>query len=248
MGRNSLLLIHETIGGNLRKMDLKRVSEKYNYEFPDFYKRLWEDGMLDWYKGWNEPWTKERNWVTEIYPKIKDEPPILMHSGGFDFQMLSPNEILEYEFCEWWDTKHKFIPFARTNAGDLYAFYKNIEIEKNNPIVLVWHDDNRTEILAKNFEDFIFRKMIERVVHIDEDDINENFEGDNNIFKNKLLSDLGTAKKYLKPRYVSILNEIYNRSFSELDSIISVSEMKDIFKETIKFEKIDTEFEHEIDE
>jgi len=46
----------------------------------------------------------------------------------------------------------------------IYAFYKNIVIDGSNPIVLVWHDANRTEILAKNFEDFIFRKMIERIV------------------------------------------------------------------------------------
>lgn len=229
-------------------MDLKKISEKYNYEFSDFYKKLWNDGMLDWYKGWNEPWTKERNWFTEIYPKIKDKPPILLHSGGFDFQMLSPNEVFEYEFNEWWDTKHKFIPFAKTNAGDLYAFYENIEIEGYNPIVLVWHDSNRTEILAKNFEDFIFRKMIERVVDIDEDEIDENFEKDNEVFKKELLADLGTAREYLKSDYTHILDKIYNRSFGELDMIISVPEMKDIFKKTIEFEQIDSEFEHEIDE
>ena len=229
-------------------MELKIISEKYNYQFPEFYKKLWNDGMLDWYKGWNAPWTKERNWFTEVYPKIKDNPPILLHSGGFDFQMHSPSEILEYEFYEWWDTKHKFIPFARTNAGDLYAFYENIEVDGCNPIVLVWHDSNRTEILAKNFEDFVFRKMIERVVDIDEDDINDNFEGDNEIFKNKLLADLKTVKKYLNSNYTHILSDIYNRSFSELDLIVSVSEMKNILKKTIDFEKIDTEFEHEINE
>lgn len=72
----------------------------------------------------------------------------------------------------------------------IYAFYKNIVIDGSNPIVLVWHDANRTEILAKNFEDFIFRKMIERIVFIDKDDINDNFEGDHNIFKNKLLAEM----------------------------------------------------------
>lgn len=58
---------------------------------------------------------------------------------------------------------------------------------------------NETEILAKNFEDFIFRKMIEAVYDIDKDELNadykkEGFEG----YRADILNDLKTISPYLK--------------------------------------------------
>ena len=228
-------------------MKLNQISKKYNYTFPAIYQELWNDGMLDWYKGWDEPWSEERNWHTEVYPTITDDPPLLLHTGGFDFQLLRPIEILDYEFYEWWDDKHTFIPFAQTNAGDLYAFYKNIEIEGENPIVMVWHDENKTEILAKNFEDFIFRKMVERIVYIDKDDIKANFDGSGSVFQMKISADLKSVAAYLKPEYVEILDGLYNRSFENVDAVLSEDEMKAIFKSTIDFPAMSTEFGHEIE-
>ncbi|WP_108869819.1 SMI1/KNR4 family protein [Aquimarina aquimarini] len=226
-------------------MKLELVEKQYNFRFPEIFRNLWNDGMLDWNKGWNEPWTQERNWFTEIYPKIKDTPPLLLHTGGFDFQLLSEHEIIHYDFYEHWHPKHQFIPFAQTNAGDLFAFYKNIEIEGQHPIVLVWHDANRTEVLSKNFEDFIFRRMLERVANIEEDDIIDNFEGQIDLFQKKVLADLSTTKKYLNQEYIDILTEIFNRPFLTVETIISVKEMNSIFEKTIYFDQINIEFQHE---
>jgi len=224
---------------------LETISKKYNYNFSDFFKKLWNDGQIDWYKGWDEPWSEERNWFTEVYPTIKNNPPVLLHTGS-DFEMLSEKEMLHYEFCEWWDTKHKFVPFGQTGAGDLYAFYQNIEIEGEHPIVLVWHDCNETQILSKNLEDFIFRMMMEKIVNITEDDSESlYYQGNRDALRKALLADLETAKKYLNSKYIDILDEVYNRPFEDIENIISVEELKKVFAATIHFDLMDTKFEHE---
>ncbi len=223
-------------------MELTRIAQKHNYQFPPFFKRLWEDGMLDWYKGWNQSWSKKQSWYTSIYPSIKDAPPALLHTGGFDFEMLSAESILNYEWDEWWDTKHQFIPFARNRAGDVYAIYANIQIEEENPIVLIWHDDENAQILAKNFEDFIFRKMVERVCEIQTEEIERSFEGQNTLFQKCILADLKSICPYLKKSYQNILTELYNRSFKAIEKVISIDEMNAIFKQSIHFDLMDTEF------
>ena len=225
-------------------MKIKELEEKYQFSYPKIYVNLWNDGMLDWHNGWYEPWTYHKNWFTEIYPTIKDNPPLLLHTN-FDLEMLSQKDILDYEFCEWWDPKHQFIPFASSGAGDLFAFYKNVVNQKGeHPIVFVWHDDNRTQYLAQNFEDFIFRQMLEVVV---------NYEGDETAyfkdlqeFQHKIQADLKTVKKYLKPAYVAILEDIYYRDFTNADTLLSLEEMNAIFDKTIKFDLFDKEFNHEI--
>ena len=228
-------------------MNISELEKKYNYKFDPFFKKLWNAGLLDWFKGWKNAYIPGKTWLTEVYPKIKDNPPILLHTG-LDFEMLPEEEMLNYEFNEWNDPKHKFIPFAMSGAGDCYAIYANIEIDGNNPIVLVWHDDNATDILSKNLEDFIFRQMIEKIVTIDKSEIDYHFNGDNLSFQKAVKLDLKSVENYLKPNYVRILTEIYNRDFTNLENIISREEMEQIFKETIHFELMDTSFKHELEE
>ena len=156
---------------------IKQLEEYYNHDYSDFFKKLWNDKMLDWFRGWDEPYTYEKNWRTEVYPILKDNPPILLHSAN-DFEMLRYEEMLDYDFFDWWDIKkHKFVPFGASGAGDMYAFYGNMEIEGAHPVVMVWHDTNETEILAKNLEDFIFRKMLEKGFYVkDQEELDNMFK------------------------------------------------------------------------
>ncbi|WP_146052887.1 hypothetical protein [Aquimarina sp. I32.4] len=71
--------------------------------------------------------------------------------------------------------------------------------------------------------------MLERVANIEEDDINDNFEGQINLFHKKVLADLSTPKKYLNQEYIDILTEIFNRPFLTVETIISVKEMNSMF-------------------
>ena len=78
-------------------MNIKKLEEKYQFKYPEIYVNLWNDGMLDWFKGWDEPYTPSRNWFTEVYPTIKENPPLLLHTNN-DLEMLSYKEALNYEF------------------------------------------------------------------------------------------------------------------------------------------------------
>jgi hypothetical protein len=231
---------------------LDDIEKKYNFIFPDIFKQLWNDGMLDWMNGRTMPFNKDENWAKTIYPEIKDNPPLLLHSGGFDFEMLRSEEILNFKFDELWDIEeHEFIPFAKTDENNVYAFYKNLKIDKEYVIVYIWNDMNETEIIAKNFEDFIFRKMLEAIFDIDKDDLKgdyrkSGFEG----YKIDLLSDLKSITPYLNKSYIETLIYFYNREVQESVfsyGLISKKELVETIQKYLSFKELDSIFEHEIE-
>jgi hypothetical protein len=229
---------------NHKMTTIENIEKHYQFTYPSIYKRLWEDGKLDWYKGWNEPWQPNRNWKTEVYPVIKDKPPILLHTGG-DLQMLRPEAIADYEFPDWWHPEHRFVPFAETGAGDVFAFYANVNIDGDTPIVLAFHDNNEAIYLAQNFEDFIFRTMLEAVADIDENHIALNFNDRCDEFRECIQNDLRTVKLYLKPAYVTVLEQCYDSANYPACSPIPEATFQEIQKMYQTFAQIDQVFDHE---
>jgi len=229
---------------------LEQIEKKHNYTFPTLYKTLFEADMLNWMRGFESPLEKEKSWADDVYPTLKENPPLLLHSGGSDFELLIPTDILNFEFPEEWDTKtHHFIPFAKTSEGNVYAFYKNVEVDEQNPIVLIWQDDE-AEYVAKNFEDFIFRKMIEATDDIDKDDIHADYGKDDPVefYRKDLLLDLNAITPYLNETYITLLENIYNaESVDMLFSYALKSEKKisDIVKEELGFNLMGDVFNHE---
>jgi len=234
-------------------MKLAEIEKRYRYKFPKLFIQLWQEGMLDWMNGRTAPFGKNESWANTIYPKIKDNPPLLLHSGGFDFELLRAEEMLDFQFDELWDVeKHEFVPFAKTDEGNVYAFYKNKKSEDGeNVIVHIWNDMNETEIIAKNFEDFIFRKMLEAIYDVDEDDLKGDYQdGGFDAYRLDLLNDLKTIKPYLNPIYSKILTELYGRE-TPLKSLFSYGliekkELVDITQEHLFFNELDSIFEHEL--
>ncbi len=233
-------------------MTLKELESKYHHKYSKIFKKLWEENMLDWMNGRTEPFSSNENWAKTIYPNIKENPPLFLHTGGFDFELLTPKGMFDFKFDELWDIdKHEFIPFAKTEGGDVYAFYPKIKTGGESAIVLIWNDMNETEVLAKNFEDFIFRKMLYAVYDVDKDEMSGDYDKDNfEAYRTDILSDLKTVSPYLKEEYTSILTELYNRevqdsliSYSLLDSI----ELVDTIQKHLKFKELDLVFEHELD-
>ncbi len=230
---------------------LEKIETKHNYTFPTLYKKLWEDDMLNWMRGFELPLDESKTWADDVYPTLKENPPLLLHSGGSDFELLTPNKVLNFEFPEAWDTeKHHFIPFAKTAEGNTYAFYKNKEIDRENPIVLIWEDDE-TEYIAKNFEDFIFRKMLESADDIDKDDLHADYGKENpmELYRTDLKADLESIRPYLKDEYISILKEAYNGEV--LETLIAYGFMgtkpvKDVIKTLLNFKLMSEVFEHEV--
>ena len=233
-------------------MEMSALESKYKYKYSKFFKRLWDDGMIDWMDGRTTAFTADETWENTIYPKIKESPKVLLHTGGFNFEMLVPGDMLDFKFDEFWDIdKHTFIPFAK-DEDIVYAFYKNIKTDTGeSAVVCIWNDMNETEVLAKNFEDFIFRKMIEAVYDIDQDELNadykkEGFEG----YRVDILNDLKTISPYLKKEYVDILNDVYNRE-EVIKGMLSYSllghdEVCQTIQKELNFKELNVVFEHEI--
>lgn len=227
---------------------LKQLETKHDFTFPKLYKTLFEADKLNWMRGFDEPLPKGKTWANDVYPLLKENPPLLLHSGGSDFELITPKNILNFDFSKDWDTdKHHFIPFAKTAEGNTYAFYDNGE--KESPIVLIWEDDE-AEYVAKNFEDFIFRKMLESADDIDKDDLYADYgkETPMELYRSDLKTDLESIRTYLKNEYVSILSEAYKGEVLETliaYGFISAKPVKDVVKEMLDFELMGEVFEHE---
>ena len=76
---------------------LEAIETKHNYTFPVLYKKLWEDDMLNWMRGFNLPLEKDKTWVGDVYPTLKENPPLLLHSGGSDFELLTAKEMQNFK-------------------------------------------------------------------------------------------------------------------------------------------------------
>ena len=228
---------------------LEQLEKKHNYTYPELYKTLFDAQMLDWTRGFELPLPEGKTWSDDIYPTLKANPPLLLHSGGSDFELLTAEKVLHFEFPKEWDTQHHFIPFAKDAEGNIYAFYNNIEVEGENPIILIW-DDDEVEYIAKNFEDFIFRKMLESADAIDKDDLYADYGKENpmELYRTDLKADLESIRPYLKDTYVSILEETYNGEV--LETLIAYGfkyhkPVKDIIKEMLDFELMGEVFDHD---
>lgn len=220
----------------------KKLENKYNFIYPDIYYTLLKDNMLDW--GVASP-----DWYHNEFYKLKANPPLLLF--GHDFEAISVEEIIEemdyfLDQDSYPQTKKEFrtsfVPFAQTDAGDLYCFYFNKEKQVSS-IVLVFPDANKVTILAKNLEDFMFRQLLGCVLKLrGESSI---MDGD---FKENIENQLSTHKKYLPANYVEILTEIYGREITERDGkmgLLSRAELNSILEREINFEDLNKSFEYQ---
>jgi hypothetical protein len=233
-------------------MKIEDIEKKYKFKFPKLFRQLWEDGMIDWMNGHSGEFNNNETWAATIYPEIKEKPPLLLHTGGFDFEMLRAEEMLNWKYDELWDIdEHSFIPFAKTEEGNVYAFYEGIKTNGEYAIVYIWNDMNETEVLAKNFEDFIFRKMLEAAYDIDKDELKADYKNDGFVgYKNDILRDLKSIAPYLNDDYKRVLTEVYERD-DILETmftygLIEHDKLGQLIQEYLSFEELDSVFEHEL--
>ena len=170
---------------------LQQIEQTYGFQYPKLYHQLYEDGMLNW--GQFGP-----RWRELEYPKIKDNPPLLLE-GRMDFEILELSEISEeIEFLHGAESFYKikpeylFIPFGKNGAGDYYCLFYNKENPLPEPwVVLFAHDFNEAEVLADNFQNFIFYGLLECVLYMDE------LLPDDDAFYTEIANMLRTHRPYL---------------------------------------------------
>lgn len=227
---------------------LETLEKKYDFQYPELFKQLCRDGMLDTGKFGT-------GWVDRNYERIKNHPIFLVWSDEVE-------AIEEFEFEEyikdikdpeiWWTIKPelKLIPFAQNGGGDWYCFYYNEQQGDDIPVIMIYHDDNTFVVMAKNLQDFIFRAILETASSFYLPTFSQNK-------LDKLLWDtrsmLNSHKKYMTERQVTILEEIYLREPKELEGgviwgLISRKDVNDIIEKEIAFPLLNKETQYTTDE
>ena len=191
-------------------MTLSEMEQQHGFTYPSLYRQLERDGMLavgeygpDWYK--------------LVYPTLKDKPTLLLHAD--DFELLSVKavaaameELADPDDYRQIDPALQFIPFAQTGAGDHYCFFASSQHAGEMPIVLLWHDQNAAQYLAKNLHDFVFHMLLNSMA--DQDTCNEVSD---DAFREQLTNTLGTHARYLTPEQAQVLHTLLARDIFDYE-------------------------------
>ncbi|OHV96639.1 hypothetical protein AKG95_18245 [Janthinobacterium lividum] len=194
-------------------MTLSEMEQQHGFTYPSLYRQLERDGMLavgeygpDWYK--------------LVYPILKDKPTLLLHAD--DFELLSVKavaaameELADPDDYRRIDPALQFIPFAQTGAGDHYCFFASGQHDGETPIVLLWHDQNEAQYLAKNLHDFLFHMLLNSMAEQDTyNDVSDE------AFREQLAKTLGTHARYLKPEQAQVLSALLARDIIDYEVML----------------------------
>jgi hypothetical protein len=174
---------------------------------------------------------------------------------GRDFELLSCARILGEigKFSAPDDHRRtspelRFIPFAKSGAGDLYCFFLNETQNREIPIVLVWHDMNSADFLAKNLQDFMFRGLLEAVMEIDTTEA---------AFRTERMAMFQSHRTYLSEAQQKIIMDIYARAVTEFQEklpngktcqtrgLLGEDELQAILQTEAFFERLNQSFEYQ---
>ncbi len=229
---------------------LEDLEKEFNFTYPELYKQLYADRMLDWGSDGN-------GWYTNVFPTLKENPPLLLF--GSDIEIWDPivyrdgiREMVNHEVYDI-NPKYQMVPLAKNGAGDLYVFQLDMENNGEVPITFFGHDSD-AEILAKNLQDFMFRQLLESLTEIDE--YSMLYEDSEEKIKQNLHNQLKTHRKYLKAEQVEILEDIYqldifeytykipNGGEFEAKGLLTFDELEKLIKQEMAFEKLNTKFDY----
>lgn len=183
------------------------VENRYQVTLPSLYKQLAKDNMLDW-------GIAQANWYQEVYPQLLKNPPLLL--TACDFELSSPDDLMGYadEFLpnvkhtDYYYVKPEFqdrlVTFAICGDGDFYVFYYADDKDAEPQILRICHDDD-SEFVAKNLQEFIVYKLLEIATRFE--------DGDIEVFRHQLLTQLQTHRPYLSQSQADSLLAIYQAEF-----------------------------------
>lgn len=230
-------------------MNLAEIENQYGFTYPELYKQLEQDGMLNVgeYGG---------DWQATVFPKLKEKPTLLLY--GSDFELLSPAavhealpELADPDRYPQINPEFRLVPFAQSGGGDHYCFFLNDEDSNGVPIVLVWHDSNEAVYLAGNLQDYIFKALL---TDISDQDLY--YGTTDEEFRNHFRAMMKTHARYLTEKQNLVLQEILSREITGYDielpkgrkehhrGLLTDKELENILAENIPFEKADTTFEY----
>ncbi len=231
-------------------MKLTELENQFDIKYPELFKQLEADGMLDW----SDAIVKMRA------GKSVTTPPFLwfdFHNITLDFEIWRHDDIVEHIAERWPAPKPelKLIPFGMNGAGDNYSFCFGLQDGDDVPIVFVPHDDVNATIIAKNIQDFMFISMLKFATMLDLEDIET--EEQQLEFRNSMKSTFATHKKYLTSEQADIITDVYARELQEYTdtslripytykSLISEEELEEVLNKYCPYDRRGEEFEYEL--
>jgi len=105
-------------------------------------------------------------------------------------------------------------------------------------VLLVWHDDDRADVLAANLQDFLFRKMVEAVAEL-EAEYTTLVEGD---LAANLQAWLGSHRSWLRDDQATALEALFARTDDIAAGRISDEEAQALVKQVVGFPRLDESF------
>lgn len=218
-----------------RRIMLNGIQNEFKFKYPDIYLQIERDGNLDW---------GEQGPNQTVSHELRKKPPLLLF--GNDFRLLDEDRIrkLLIQFRSGWDSSGKFVPFGRNGAGDYFAFVFGTQ-NTLEYICKLNRNSDEGFVLAKNFDDFLFRELLHAAYNINEFDIDEN---DFDEFRANLYAMLNSHRAYINNRRVKILEEVYSRPISRFDDeefgMIDENMFYEILDQEIKFDLLDKKFKY----
>ena len=194
-------------------MTLSEIERQHGFAYPSLYRQLERDGMLD--VGEYGP-----DWYKLVYPTLKDKPTLLLHADDFELLNIkavadAAETLLDPHDYRQIDPALRFIPFAQTGAGDHYCFFASGEQDGELPIVLLWHDQNEAQYVARNLQDFLFHMLLNSMA--DQDTYNEVSDEE---FREQLTNTLGTHARYLTARQAEVLQTLLARDIVDYEVVL----------------------------
>ncbi|MGK5052722.1 SMI1/KNR4 family protein [Janthinobacterium sp. RB2P8] len=228
-------------------MTLSEIEQQHGVTYPSLYRQLERDGMLD--VGEYGP-----DWYKLVYPTLKNRPTLLLHADDFELLSVKAVAAAMEELADPDDYRQiapafQFIPFAQTGAGDHYCFFAASAQDAEMPIVLLWHDQNEAQYLARNLQDFMFHMILNSMA--DQDTYNEIGDED---FRDQLEKTLGTHARYLTPEQAQVLSALLARDIINYEvtlpkgrkeahrGLLTDTELASLREELIPYEKFDSCF------
>ena len=153
---------------------IEEFEQKFGIKLPKKYHEIYNTGAMEWLK-------YDYEWLKAHYEEVKSNPQSFFFTVLGDCEPLPFSEVrnsIDYmlDILSWDDDfksgkvtlnpKYRFIPFAQTGGGDVYCFmYEDVKAEPK--IIIFDHESVELRLWAKDFDKFLYRSLLESIVHYD---------------------------------------------------------------------------------
>lgn len=160
-------------------MTLAELEKSLDVKFPQKFHEIYETGAMEWIEVGHDKFNENREYYLNAPNAFLmlncDAEPISFEDISDCIDTL--NELFEWrkkDMNEELDEKYRLIPFAKNCGGDFYCFL--YEKSTDEPKIIMYAHDcyDNPDIIAENFDEFLYIMMMSCVAYaVDDDDFSE---------------------------------------------------------------------------